>query len=446
MGRNQRAESSGLISCVVCAVIGYFAMTMFRTYAPAIWQLTQRTFTACSGIAAGCAVVSFIIGYTHFSRSLREKHHWYLVVRRLFEVLALSVVYGSTIFLTSFMFLDMINSLMGKTMTGYLPAICAAFSGIVGYLTFVQAELMNAKTLASLLPFFIIAGVSTAGSTSDDPYWANNNFSQLGDRTTFAARMFNSTLMLGGICIIIISYFSISELVANYRQRLRWHGDETKLGSGPIPHFAPRTVILGILLALAGIEFFGIGMFRYTPHPVLHNVFARSLPGVMGILMLALPWLAPQLSKAVYVISDLAIVVCAYTGIIWLEGENTLTNVEAFAGLLFLGWFVVFTRQIAAIETDRVQAQLLHAQYDVAASGNDADAMRTVPIPVNVPVTRASKDDVEAAKTAGSDATNDNHSKSGRHHWLRWLPSRHRSAIETKPVDSSLESRLASDQ
>lgn len=72
MGRNQRAESSGLISCVVCAVIGYFAMTMFRTSAPAIWQLTQRTFTACSGIAAGCAVVSFIIGYTHFSRSLRE--------------------------------------------------------------------------------------------------------------------------------------------------------------------------------------------------------------------------------------------------------------------------------------------------------------------------------------------------------------------------------------
>lgn len=446
MGRNQRAESSGLISCVVCAVIGFIAMSLYRSYAPAIWQLTQRTFTACAAIDAACAVVSFIIGYTHFSRSLHEKHHWYLVVRRLFEVLALSVVYGSTIFLTSFMFLDMINSLMGKTMTGYLPAICAAFSGIVGYLTFVQAELMNAKTLASLLPFFIIAGVSTAGSTSDDPYWANNNFSQLGDRTTFAARMFNSTLMLGGICIIIISYFAISELVANYRQRLRWHGDETKLGSGPIPHFVPRTVILGILLTLAGIEFFGIGMFRYTPHPVLHNVFARSLPGVMGILLLALPWLAPQLSKAVYVISDLAIVVCAYTGIIWLEGENTLTNVEAFAGLLFLGWFVVFTRQIAAIETDRVQAQLLHAQYDVAASGNDADVMRTVPIPVNVPVTRASKGDVNATNTAGAGATDDDHSKSGRRHWLRWLPSRHHSTIETKPVDSSLESRLASDQ
>lgn len=65
-------------------------------------------------------------------------------------------------------------------------------------MTFVQAEMMNAKTIASLLPFFVISGVVTAGMTTDDPYWYHNNFSQLGDRTTFAARMFNSTLILTG--------------------------------------------------------------------------------------------------------------------------------------------------------------------------------------------------------------------------------------------------------
>lgn len=45
-----------------------------------------------------------------------------------------------------------------------------------------------------------------------------------------------------------------------------------------------------------------------------------------------------------------------------MMGNNTLTNVEALAGLAFLGWFIVFSRQIAAIEADRVAAQLLHAQ------------------------------------------------------------------------------------
>lgn len=45
-----------------------------------------------------------------------------------------------------------------------------------------------------------------------------------------------------------------------------------------------------------------------------------------------------------------------------MQGGDTLTNVEALVGMLYLGWFIVFSRQIAAIEADRVQAQLLHSQ------------------------------------------------------------------------------------
>mgnify|MGYP000609265537 CR=1 FL=1 len=115
-----------------------------------------------------------------------------------------------------------------------------------------------------------------------------------------------------------------------------------------------------------GIAFIGIGMFRYTPHPILHNVFARGLPCLMSVLMIALPWLAPQLSKVVYVISDLAIVIGALAGFQWLAGRNTLTNVEALAGMMFLGWFIIFSRQIAAIESDRVQTQLILAQSQAA--------------------------------------------------------------------------------
>ena len=46
----------------------------------------------------------------------------------------------------------------------------------------------------------------------------------------------------------------------------------------------------------------------------------------------------------------------------WLKGHNTLTNVEALAGMMFLGWFIVFSRQIASIEADRIQQQLLLRQ------------------------------------------------------------------------------------
>ena len=77
-------------------------------------------------------------------------------------------------------------------------------------MTFVQAEMMNAKTIASLLPFFVISGVVTAGMTTDDPYWYHNNFRSSATEHV-AARMFNSTLILAGTCIIIVSYFAISD-------------------------------------------------------------------------------------------------------------------------------------------------------------------------------------------------------------------------------------------
>ena len=379
MGRHQQAEASGIISFMVCATLAWIAMDLYLQFAPAIWRVTQRLFTVCAGITAECGVISFTLGYARNSRSMTLKHGWTIPIRRIFEILALSVVYASTIFVTAFMLLSIASNMMGlRTLKGYLTALCAAISGVVGYVTFVQAELMNAKTIASLLPFFVVSGVSIAGLTSDDPYWYNNNFSQLGDRTTFAARMFNSTLMLAGVCIVIISYFAISELITTHRLQMQYlsANDEKEAPK----HFKARILLLSTMLTLAGIAFIGIGMFRYTPHPILHNVFARGLPCLMSVLMIALPWLAPQLSKVVYVISDLAIVIGALAGFQWLAGRNTLTNVEALAGMMFLGWFIIFSRQIAAIESDRVQTQLILAQTKRPESVEDlAEVSETVP-------------------------------------------------------------------
>ena len=315
--------------------------------------------------------MSFLIGYLSQSRSMNLKHGWLVMLRRLVESLALSAVYAATTFLMSFALLSMVNEVMGpKVFVGYMAAICATVSGIFGYMTFVQARMMNAKTLASLLPFFIVSGVCVAGLTTDDPYWYHNNFSQLGDRTTFAATMFNSTLILGGLCIIIISYFAISELVTTERlTRLRHNRSANDPNHGyDIAHYRLRTTILGVMLTMSGIAFIGIGAFRYTPHPILHNVFARGLPVLMLVLFLLLPWVAPRLSRTVMVISDLMLLVCAAFGVEWLLGKITLTNVEALACMVYLGWFIVFSRQIAALEADRITLQLAQAQVQPSAS------------------------------------------------------------------------------
>lgn len=362
-----------MVSFMFCSVFGAIAMTVYQRLAPAIWLVSRRLFMVFAAIVAVCGVISFIIGYAGRSRSLTFKFGWIAPVRRVVEILALSIVYTSTLFLTSFMVLGVINDLMGRAFANYMPALCACFAGIAGYVTFVQASLMNAKTVAALLPFFVVSGVSTAGMTSDDPYWYNNNFSQLGDRTTFAATMFNWTLILGGVCVIIISYFAVSELITTDRMRRRWpDSDLPGNRDGGTRLFVPRMVLLSLLLTLSGVAFIGIGTFRYTPHPILHNVFARGLPCVMSVLMIGLPWLVPRLPRVIYIASDLAIVLSGLAGVLWLLGGNTLTNVEALAGLLFLGWFIVFSRQIAAIESDRILTQLLHAQTSAAVAGAEA--------------------------------------------------------------------------
>ena len=367
MGRHQRAETLGLISFLICAMVGAIMMSLYMQFAPAIWQITQRRFMVCAGILAGCAALSFCVGYASHSHSLNLQRGWFAPIRRVFKILALSIVYAATVFLSSFALLGAINGMMGSaTFSGYLTPICAGFAGVVGYMTFVQAEMMNAKTLASLLPFFVISGVCTAGLTTDDPYWYHNNFSQLGDRTTFAARMFNSTLMLAGTCIIIVSYFAISELITTERIQRARHRMNKSTGTAAddrdIAHFTLRIAILSLLLTISGLMFIGIGAFRYTPHPIMHNVCAKGLTVIMGVLMLSLPWLAPADTEGDVGDFRLGDSDLLAIGIRMLMGQETLTNLEALAGLLFLGWFIVFSRRIAAIEADRLHDQLMMLQ------------------------------------------------------------------------------------
>ena len=364
MGRFQRAEAAGLIAFLACAIFSIVVMSVYMKTMPAIWQVTQRLFTVASGIVAICSMCTFVVGYLRTHKEILKKN-WLQIAKHAFEIIALSTIYGATMLLMSFALLSIINSIIGRSaVNSYLPVLCCALSGIVGYATLVQAELLEAKTVASLLPLFVISGAATAGLTSDDPYWYNNNFSQLGDKTTFAASMFNATLILSGICIIITSYFAITEFVATQKEILQ-HKD-----TNITKHFKTRTTIMATLLILGGIAFIGIGTFRYTPHPVIHDLCARGVTGLICTMLICLPWLAPRLSKTFYVASDLAVVLTAWVGNQWVQGHNTLTNVEALSCLLFLGWIIVFSRQVAAMQSDRLQIKINehsknNIQYDI---------------------------------------------------------------------------------
>ncbi|MCI1915457.1 MAG: ABC transporter permease [Bifidobacteriaceae bacterium] len=398
MGRQQRAEAGGLLGALIAAILSFVTIRGYLQYAPSQWLVSSRIFFVAAGVVAICAIVAFIAGYSRLSESWSLSRGWFVPLRRLFEVLSLSVVYGATVFLSSFVVLSVINTMIGIQLGGdYLVAIVVGGATIMGYFGYVQGELLTAKTVASLLPLFVLSGVGTAGLTTDDPNWWHNNFSQLGDNVTFAASMFNLTLVLAGVCVIIISYFAVYELLASHQQYVTWRhranlpidpseiddtveeasaeadadpdrpsGEELPARlvnekSTRVSHFRLRTRILMVLLALSGISLAGVGVFRYTPHPLLHDLCARGMMLPMCLLLISLPWLAPQLSKMVFITSDLVLVIISVYGIMWVQGQTTLTNVEAITWILFMAWFIVFSRQVAALEADRVYAQL---KYD----------------------------------------------------------------------------------
>ena len=154
-------------------------------------------------------------------------------------------------------------------------------------------------------------------------------------------------------------------LVTTERLQRLWH-DRTNRDPNrgyEIPHFMLRISILSFLLMVAGLAFIGIGVFRYTPHNLLHNIM-RQRPACSSCCCCSCSCraCATPVQSSRWWPSDLTALVCAAFWVNMMMGHNTLTNVEALAGLAFLGWFIVFSRQIAAIEADRVAAQLLHAQ------------------------------------------------------------------------------------
>lgn len=402
MGRHQRAETAGLVSCVLCGVLAWSLLTMYVQGAPAIGLVSGRLYVVSCSVVALCTALSFIVGYARRSNSWTLETGWFTPIRRIIEIAALTVVYTATIFLSVFALLNVINGVVGITVVKqYIAALTAGFASVCGYMAYVQADNLSAKTIASLLPIFIIAGVSTAGLTSDDPNWWKNNFSQLGDRTTFAATMFNITIILAGICVIIVSYFAIAELVTTHRMWELWReehnddgghttashfSDEVRYALSPkhhlldrmlvIRHFKARIITLAVLLTIAGLCLSGVGIFRYSPHPIMHNVCARGLTVPISLIMILLPWLVPQFSRSMYIVSDCMIAVIGVAGVRWLMHEDTLTNVEALACLLFFGWFVVFSRQIAAMEADRVQIQLTATHPMLNKAGSRLDPER----------------------------------------------------------------------
>lgn len=421
LDRNFKAEAAGLVSALIVLPFAVSAMLAYQNFANGQWLDPLMRFIVAAAIVGIGGLIAFLCGYAHSAQQYRrmsqnhpsEGWHWeeqlnivkrvshffgrfsgapgrlirwiMEIIRRCIETLALSFVYGYTIFLAFFVTIYVLYHMIGFNPADvYMLALVAGGAAVFSYFGYVSGNLLTAKTLSGFLPIFVICGVGTAGITSNDKGWWRNNFSELGDRTTPAATLFNVTIISAGICMLIISYFAVFELVASHDQYHSWSKhisslpvdspDRQALVAGirsdhslHITHFHLRMMILLILFTISCVWIIGVGMFRYSPHPLIHNFFGRSMVIPVALIVGGLPWLAPQMSRSMYAMGYMMMGGCVVTGLFWLGGATTLTNVEGLFLLLYLLWFIVFTRQAAAIEADRTIVQLTYDNFGLSS-------------------------------------------------------------------------------
>lgn len=413
LGKAMRAESGALVSSVCAGIVSFSAIFLYITHAIKDWMDPVILFSSCAAMVAVPTIICFIIGYAHLPQLLTAERFERLVrqsqtgesftsgdssdrdpdapgflgprlarffdwLRRLVTTLALAVVYGYTIFLLTFVILFVVNDFIGfDPQHRYLMAAVTFMGLMTGYFAYVTGATLTAKQLSLLLPLFVVAGVGVAGVTTPYPHWRTNNFSELGDNTTTAARLFNTTLIIAGICVIIISYFAVYEVIASRQQYLRWSEEiETLPPDSParlvlaervrhdrimhVKHFRGRTVTMLVLLILSGILLSGVGIFRYSEHVILHNICGRGMAVPIGLLMIGMPWFAPEFSVSFFAAGYLMAVACSASFVLWAKGLITLVNVEGLLWILYLLWFIVFSRQAAALAQDRQNDQLLY--------------------------------------------------------------------------------------
>lgn len=233
------------------------------------------------------------------------------------------------------------------TMTATM--IVAFVAGTSGYIAFSLAAHITPTKLVLLLFAVIATGFTVSVATTRDDDWYQFNFSELGGRGGVTATVFNATLTVAGGVTALLALYLLRSLEA-------WARTESRVTR------ARMFIVYFVFLALAAC-FLGAALVPVSVSQVGHNVFAIGMAVIFGALLLGLRWVLPCLPRAMIV---LAVAVAAgiffSASLFWISYYTLATHEMVCAGLV-VGWLLLFTRTLAAVE--RAGAAGAEARADV---------------------------------------------------------------------------------
>lgn len=302
-----------------------------------------RPLSGDPSIGQAAAIASFVVAVPIAAAVLllltRRREPWLQSVPRwrlIADVAVLSLVHGLlAFFLVSGAFLVFQTAFVGVALDRVAGTFWVAISSAAtAYVVASSAQALTTRSLASLLAVFVIVGVLSAAMVSPDPFWWERYFSVLGAQSDQSGLRFNITLLLTGIALV-----TVSEGVAHDLRVWAEHMGESRW----------RVQVVHAALATIGVLVAAVALIPMNVNRTAHDVAAKSLVVVFGLILLTFPVLLHRLPGGLRALTTVALgllitLIVLYEGLDYLN----MTAFEMGASITTYAWLLLFVRTVNA--------------------------------------------------------------------------------------------------
>jgi uncharacterized membrane protein YidH (DUF202 family) len=310
-----------------------------RPMVPFLGDLRNFGIIAAYGAVFGTLImagVGYTLGTLEHNRRTPDSHDrsWW------WGIVPVAVTYGVMAAVLAVIVLQGVDAAFrGLELSRIQAALISA--GVVGatvYTLSKQAIRLDAERLIRTAIIIIAAGVYLTAVSIEDDQWWRVSFSYLGSWDSTAHRIFNVTLIFGGVLLVVWTTLFRRDL-----ETLQRHGYASERWTF---WFVVGLYWVAVALAFVGLFKTRDGIF----HSLMHNLSAYSLAAVLGAMMVGLRWAIPRIGAEFLALTWLFAGGLAVTLVMAALGTINTVGLEmiSFAlGILWLQSFVVTVHNIA---------------------------------------------------------------------------------------------------
>lgn len=206
--------------------------------------------------------------------------------------------------------------------------------GFIAYTVANRSLQMQVQKVAGLFVTVLVGGIALSAVTVNSPLWWEQSFSFLGMQGSTARMVFNFTLIMSGILLIVMQQFFIDDF-AELRER-------HLISPRTVRWMRVSLVALGLLMALIGLIPFGEGSLRDQ----VHDLSAYSVAGILLVYMLLVRKLVPYFSPEFYTMTWGMAALLVVAVVLHLTGSINTVGVELLSFVLGGAWFMLFIKNV----------------------------------------------------------------------------------------------------